>query len=886
MKTWARKSLVVQIAAALSAANGFGIGVGAAFAQTPPAAKSTALEEIVVTAQRRAENKQEIPLSVTAITADELANRNITDISQMEGVSPGFTFGRSGSDARPAMRGVRTENVAVNGDTTIGFFVDGVYKSRSQQALSGFVDIARVEIQRGPQGTLYGRNTFGGNISIITNEPIFGQFQSSASLLFGAFKKTRVEGVLNIPASDTVAVRLAGAYDKADGYVKNSFNSAADLFDQDLKYGRLSVRFKPNSQFDATFRTEVADQGGNGGSAFGYKQGGTFLDRASCLQLFNSSLLILNVRGGNRDAVNDCTRTVGAGAGTGANAIGAGVDLGIPIHAAGNAYRIDTNYQSFQKLTDKSSSLDMVYKFDAFTLKSITGAADFKVERTADSDMSASQVFIDYQLTKAKTFSQELQILSGDKGPLGYVAGYYYFKDKLRGTLNSVQQPRIIRSEALAAPLTLAQISGAFFDDPVAETESNAIYAQFSWKLSDQLTLTLGGRRTEDKKDFKFANTNSIAPRNASGLRDATLINFDTPGPPDSAFGTAGTSNCVPARGPGFYCDPADPSILLGATYDQKKFSKSTGRVAVDYKVAKQQLLYASYSTGFRSGGFNSGQAIEAARTFLPEEVKAFEVGSKNRFLDNTLQVNIAAFNNQYTNLQEQRQVPIGLVTISTIFNAAKARANGVEVELDWRATDRLTLNAGLSLLDAKYTNFPDVALPFGTSILVTDPTSTAATVVNGITIAPAGQRRIFAPGYSCTVIPGTGGAGQPAAAFGCDLSGKRVPYSPKYQGSVSSAYEFDLPNGGRLLPMAVVTFSSGYFGQPTNAEIEKQGAYAKADLKLNWEVNRLWNVLFFVDNVTDKQTINRFVWGGGGALQISAAPPRTWGLRLTYKTF
>ena len=207
MNTWARKTLVVQIAAALGAANGVGIGV--AIAQTPPAAKSTALEEIVVTAQRRAENKQEIPLSVTAITADELANRNITDLSQMEGVSPGFTFGRSGSDARPAMRGVRTENVAVNGDTTIGFFVDGVYKSRSQQALSGFVDIARVEIQRGPQGTLYGRNTFGGNISIITNEPIFGQFQSSASLLFGAFKKARVEGVLNIPASDTVAIRLA-----------------------------------------------------------------------------------------------------------------------------------------------------------------------------------------------------------------------------------------------------------------------------------------------------------------------------------------------------------------------------------------------------------------------------------------------------------------------------------------------------------------------------------------------------------------------------------------------------------------------------------------------------------------------------------------------------
>ncbi len=886
MKMWAKKTLVVQIAAALGAASGSGL----ALAQTPgtptPVAKPAGLEEIVVTAQRRAENKQEIPVSVTAVTAEQLADRNVTDISQMEGMSPGFTFGRSGGDARPAMRGVRTENVAVNGDTTIGYFVDGIYKSRSQQALAGFVDIARVEIQRGPQGTLYGRNTFGGNISIITNEPVLKQFQSSASILFGSFKKTRAEGVLNIPASDTVAIRLVGAVDKADGYVKNDFNPAADLFDQDLKYGRLSVRFKPDDRFDATFRADITDQGGNGGSAFGYKQAGTYYDRASCQQLFNSTLTIINGRGGNRDGVIDCTRTVGAGAGTGAGAVGAGVDQGIPIHAAGNAYRIDNNYQTYQKLTDRSTALDMAYKFDTFTLKSISGYADFKLERTADSDMSASQVFVDYQLTKARTFSQELQILSGGNGPIGYVAGYYYFKDKLRGTLNSVQQPRIIRSEALSAPLVLAQNGGAFYDDPKAETESNAFYAQFSWKATDLLTFTLGGRRTEDKKDFRFANTNSVAPRNAAGLRDATLINFDTPPPPDSAFGIKGTSNCVPARGVGFYCDPADPTVLLGATYDQKTFTKSTGRAAVDYKLAKQSLLYASYSTGFRSGGFNSGQAIEAARTFLPEEVKAIEVGSKNRFLDNTLQFNIAAFNNKYTNLQEQRQVPIGLATISTIFNAAKAKANGVEIELDWRATDRLSIGGTLSLLDAKYTSFPDVALPFGTSILVTDPASTAATIVNGVTIAPAGQRRVFAPGYSCNVIPGTGGTGQPPAAFGCDLSGKRVPYAARYQGSFTAGYEFDLPNGGRLLPLAVVTFSSGYFGQPTNAEIEKQGSYAKADLKLNWEISRVWSALFFVDNVTDKQTINRFVWGGGGALQVSAAPPRTFGLRLTYKTF
>jgi iron complex outermembrane receptor protein len=591
----------------------------------------------------------------------------------------------------------------------------------------------------------------------------------------------------------------------------------------------------------------------------------------------------MNVRAGNRDGVNDCVRTVGAGTGAGANAVASGVDLGIPLYRAGDGYRVDTDYQSFLKLKDTSASLDMSYRMDAFSLRSITGYTDFKAERTSDGDFSASTIAIDYQRTTAKTFTQELQLISEGKGPLGYVAGYYYFKDKLRGTFINQQLPRTVRSAAIAAPLSLPQNGAGFFDDPFAETESNAFYAQFSWKATNQLTFTLGGRTTEDKKDFRFASANAVLPRNTAGQPDGNLITLATPAPPTSAYGSAGTSNCNPARGPGFYCDPANPSILLGGTYDQKTFKKSTGRFAADYKLSKQNLIYVAYSTGFRSGGFNSGQQLEQVRTFLPEEVKAVEIGSKNRFFDNTLQINVAAFSNKYTNLQEQRQVPVGATTISTIFNAAKAKAEGVEVEVEWRGIERLSVIAGLSLLDAKYTSFPDVALPFGTSILVTDASNVAGTTVNGVLIAPPGQRRVFAPGYSCGVLPGTGGAGQPAVAFGCDLTGKRVPYASRYQGSISAAYEFDTPNGGRVTPMVVANFNGGFYGQPTNAEIEKQGAYTKFDLKVNWEINRNFNALLFVDNVTDKETINRFVWGGVGALQVSSAPPRTFGLRLNY---
>jgi iron complex outermembrane receptor protein len=874
---------------------------GATAVPAQEAAQESGLEEVVVTAQRREENLQSVPLSVTAVTSATLEQRGIRDLSQMEGLSPGFTFGRSGSDARPAMRGVRTENVGVNGDTTIGYFIDGIYQSRAQQALAAFVDVERVEIQRGPQGTLYGRNTFGGNVSVTTKQPKLGELQYGFDLTGAEYSRARLDGFVNVPLGDRAALRLAALYDKSDGWVENDFNSGADLFDQDMKYVRAALRFEPTDQFSATIRADFLDQGGNGGSAFGYKQAGSYFNVASCQQLFNDTVVIANVRPGNRDGVNDCTRTVAAPGTT----IGSSIDTGIPLFAAGDGYTIDQDYDAFVDLSGKNASAELAYDFGPLTLKSITSYADFEVERSSDSDFSASTIAIDYQLTAAETLSQEIQLLSNGDGPLSYVAGVYYFDDELNGTFINQQVPRTIRSSAITTPLTLAQNGAGFYDQQRPETQSTAVYGQLTWRALDALSFTFGLRYTEDKKDFRFANANSVLPlTTATGgaftgqqQPDARLITLATSGIPESAFGTEGVTNCPAVfvtglnggasafpPGPGFNCGGPNNNVLLGATYNEAKFSKTTGRFAVDYRATDDNLLYASYSTGFRSGGFNSGQAAEGLRTFLPEEVDAIEIGSKNRFFNNRLQLNAAAYFNKYENLQEQRQIPAGSTTVSIIFNAAKAEAKGIELEGEFLATDALRIGGTLAFLDAEYTSFPDAPLPFGTSILVVDPAQTGPTVVNGVTIAPAGQRRVFAPGYSCGVVPGTGGAGQPGAAFGCDLSGNKVPYAPEFQGSLYLSYDYPLGNGGAIKPLVAVTFSDEFYGQPTNASLERQKSFVKADVKLTWDINDQFSVQLFADNVTDEDTINRFVWGGGGALQVSYAPPRTFGARVSFK--
>ena len=259
--------------------------------------------------------------------------------------------------------------------------------------------------------------------------------------------------------------------------------------------------------------------------------------------------------------------------------------------------------------------------------------------------------------------------------------------------------------------------------------------------------------------------------------------------------------------------------------------------------------------------------------------VTAFEVGSKNRFFDRTVQLNLAAFYNRYSKLQEQRQVPVGNTTLSIIENSGKARSYGAEMEAIWKPVSPLTLTASVAYLNARYTKYDQVAAPFGTSILIPAP-GAPATIVNGVTIAPAGQQRIFAVGYDCGLIPGTGATGQPAAAYGCDLSGNRIAHSPEFSGAVSAQYDIDLGSAGTLSPYAQLNFSSSFYGQAINSILDRQKAFTKLDLRLTWDYNENYSLQAFVTNVTDKATATRFVYGGGGGLQASYAPPRLWGVR------
>jgi iron complex outermembrane recepter protein len=238
------------------------------------------VERIQVTATKRNADVQDVSVAVTALGEEAIKLGGIEDITRLEHLVPGMKFGQSGNEVRMALRGTRTNNVGTEAEQVVGIFEDGVYVATTTQALGSYVDVDRIEVLRGPQGTLYGRNTFGGTINIHTRAPNFDQVEGYARLLAGSYDRTRFEGALNLPISDTFAARFAVMGDKHDGYIENTFvdGTSDDLSDKDISYMRGAFRWVPTEELDITLRVGSSSSGGNGNAIWGYQQIGGYID--------------------------------------------------------------------------------------------------------------------------------------------------------------------------------------------------------------------------------------------------------------------------------------------------------------------------------------------------------------------------------------------------------------------------------------------------------------------------------------------------------------------------------------------------------------------------------------------------------------------------------
>lgn len=430
---------------------------------------------IIVTANKREQNIQDVPLSVTAIGGAALASAGVSDLGALDKLAPGLQFGQSGNDARPAIRGARTDNVSVQQDPVVSFFVDGVYRSRTSQALAAFVDVDRVEVLRGPQGTLYGRNSFGGAVNVISNQPV-NDLRYGASVTVGNYDRVRAEGFFNAPLSDTLFARISVAIDSHDGFVKNTFDRRNDIRDKDDTYVRGQLRWEPTSEFDATLRASLWKQGGNGGSDFGYFNSGTPINPGGGAFTYAEALTAV---------LNPVNPRVGGG--------------NSPSDAGPYSIARDTDFQ----LDTEQKTLDFEanYDFGAAAVKLLIGYADFRTFRTADADLSIFPSGFEYQDDRAKTFTQELQINSVGDGPFQWTIGAFHLNDDTTGIFAF---DRIFTTDPLTnRPIQTSPAPASDFNSfAEVNTDSLAFYGQATFSITDALRATGGVRWTRDKKDF------------------------------------------------------------------------------------------------------------------------------------------------------------------------------------------------------------------------------------------------------------------------------------------------------------------------------------------------------------------------------------------------
>ena len=623
------------------------------------------LEEVIVTATKRDEGVQEIPVSVTAFSQADLDMMGFRNLEGVQEATPNLNFSVQSAGqnvARVTLRGIGTETLVGGGDPGIALHIDGVYVGRNSVAAGNIFDIERVEVLRGPQGTLYGRNATGGSINLITKRPT-DEFGGHADISLGNYNSVLLRGVLNVPLSDNINSRLSLYSDTRDGYLENLYNGR-DNADKDSQGARLQLLWDLDNGNEILVRGYYSTYGGTGpgtrylwddiSTANGYPAGHSTGVSSGPAPPPGARIVA--------DLFGNATTTQG--------------DSILPRPTGFHQLRKDAPEFVDQTITgmDVEASINLS---DTVLLRSISSFQTNDNEILVDSDISELPIQTRYRKNDAEQFSQEFNLVSQSDSAFQWILGAYFYHEELTEVFNTTTPAGLL---PLTVPLPPGAVpgGGGIAQDRIAEHEvdSYALFAQASYDLTDRLSLTGGLRYTRDEKDQY---------RPTGGQVDLTN-NY-----------LAGGGGAIGPFGPSSAND---------------SWSEPTYRVSLDYQLANDNLLFASYSRGYKSGGFDfNGGRFEGTGgniaggeqvPYEPEFVNAYEIGSKNKFNDGRVLLNVTAFLYDYTDLQVFRLTGDGPLTD----NAAESTIWGLEGEFKFAPTDAMRFDAAIGYLDATYDDY------------------------------------------------------------------------------------------------------------------------------------------------------------------------------------
>jgi iron complex outermembrane recepter protein len=938
-----------------------------AFAQDEPQAEDEAAEDIgiVVTAQRRAQSLQEVPIAVSAFDSAALESQQIENSSDLQLTLPNVTFSKGNfTGSSFTIRGVGDLCVGVSCDSATAIHLDGTPLLATRLFETEFFDLDRIEVLRGPQGTLFGRNATSGVVNIIPKRPDLNGFGAAAEIEYGNFNSVKAKGMINFALGEKIGVRLAGFFLDRDGYTENVFDGK-DHDDRNMYAVRGSVRFEPTETTTVDFsafyfrekdkrariQKQLCDRDPTGvlgclpsGRGYGLTNANTqFTGVLTSREFFAMRGLPTAFALGSLYGPD-----IYAGAVNPADPRKVNTDFTPEYFSDEQQYQLRLEQEigshnlqitGFYHTASVDSRQDYnlsvanraIYAPALATLQAAGGGllgaglqtylqpvANALIPNGAAAQLCTSETEetgtgsfgghrfcantpqdYDRSNQKSKDWSVEAILSSDNDGPFNYLLGGIYVDSKLSENSYYVNGFGIDyftgvvgAFTALGGGLAPAYLGTPFFRNNTDEltVTSYGLFGEAYYDINDKLKITAGLRYNNDKK---FVRARS------------TLASFLVPHGSTDAFSSPFVASF-----------DADPGTAGNQLFQERsvKFNEITGRVVLDYQISSDNLLYASYSRGYKSGGINPPlQPIFAVPdSFTPEFIDAFEIGSKNTLADGKLTLNATAFYYKYKGLQLSR-----IVARTSVNDNVDANIYGLELESIFRPTPQLAINMGASYLHTKVASDKFLSNPRDPSggradaVIIKDITngancavvSTSGSVagVNGFvnqvntfinTINAAGNPLTTAatglqPGAGlrpttafptgsgvsangafsvCGILQslaaspvGTafGGIGVELSGVAVNLKGNKLPQAPNMKANIGLQYTFDLPNNWNIVPRFDYVYTGKSYGNIFNGAINKIPGYSQmnAQIQMNGPDDR-WFMRAFIQNIADKSPV------------------------------
>ncbi len=863
------------------------------------------LEEVTVTATKFETTLMQTPLAVSAFTQDALDRQGVQDVRDLGNLVPNMQVGFSPSDSgvQVVVRGITSNNFTELGDPTVGIHIDGSYTPRPQNGLALMHDVERVEVLRGPQGTLFGRNSTAGSINIITARPVYDQAFGSGDIEFGNNNHKLMRGMFNVPINDWIALRGSFMVDKTDSYIDqrmDTFDLNWDTDNDGIFNGPNDVPADGIANTDQRRNHPVEDSDAYGNSnrwAGRLSLGMKPTEDIDWLLTFDR----YRDQGAGMISLKDCEKAKGTFFACDQPQFSANINVPGELNMTIDTWRSEFKWQATDdivvehRIAYSSETRHQEYDGDggafadpehpAYGINRVCcGGFGFLIrdpQAIIDAGFAPYALFPfeDLQLTTRysnyDSLTSELQIKSSGDGPLKWVLGAFYLQEK-----NDIRFDVEIPF-CCSAGIPLAQS----FVQPNRQVESEAIFGQLDYKVNDKLNITAGYRYSWDKKSDKggsnhetigyWVNPGAFDPTGSFWMESWGLIGIAPYWSTSGQLYQAGNLT----DGMGSLAEDFIDRVPGSDNTFSAKWSKGTWRLGADYELNENWFLYGYAATGYKAGGFGDKVNVcdceggLTAFAYEPEETTTIEAGFKARLADGKLNLLGNVFFTQYDNMQRTTWAIVGKSQVSNrdigtllTTNIAEAEVKGLELEFDWLPWKGGRVYGWFTYLDATITKFPgaeDGWFCFERAYLglsecaPEDPTQ----------VRPDNSLR------------------RPA-----DYRGKKLPWSPEFSTNITMEHTFALDSakfgeGKLLIPNISMHWQSEMFFADNNFDEgpfhSGQRAFAtfNASLRLVDTMDG-WSSELYIYNLTDK-LVRQWADPGPGYMKASFFPPRSYGIKF-----